>query len=324
MTPGLRVSYHCLESLPAAANVLAQIHFGVGTGVAVAQAGHLDIAVGLQPLLPDSSNVEIWHASGPVQHGRDGALYYAHDGQSLFAAIEVDEREHGGLSSAADFIYREMRRFQSASPYGHLWRIWNYFDAVNDGAGDLERYRQFCVGRSRGLGNMPHDSYPAASAIGTQQPSRRLQVYWLAAMEACLAVENPRQVSAYRYPAIYGPVSPSFARATIAADGTLLISGTASILGHASQHPGDVIAQLEETLRNLDALMAQASGQRAGVTGTLAPQTCLKIYLRDATQLPQIAAYLHTHRPGTTAIYLGGDICRRELLLEIECVQTTP
>jgi hypothetical protein len=58
-------------------------------------------------------------------------------------------------------------------------------------------------------------------------------------------------VSAYDYPRQYGPAAPSFSRAALTPDPLLLISGTASIVGHASVHLGDVTAQLEETLANL-------------------------------------------------------------------------
>jgi hypothetical protein len=56
---------------------------------------------------------------------------------------------------------------------------------------------------------------PAATCIGRFDGVRRLQVYWLAAREAGLPLENPRQVSAFRYPRQYGPQSPSFSRALL-------------------------------------------------------------------------------------------------------------
>jgi chorismate lyase/3-hydroxybenzoate synthase len=173
------------------------------------------------------------------------------------------------------------------------------------------------------LGDALSESYPAASAVGRQQSMHSLQVYWLAGRAAGVAVENPRQVSAYRYPHIYGPSSPIFSRATLAPDDTLLISGTASILGHASHHIGDVTAQLDETLRNLEALIGQAARQRAGMKSVLASETRLKVYVRDAAQLAIIDAHLRSRMPGVVATYLGADICRRELLLEIECAQVT-
>src|SRR3546814_8116900 len=55
---------------------------------------------------------------------------------------------------------------------------------------------------------------------------------------------------------------PSFSRATLIGDGAnarLLVSGTASVVGHESLHAGDLTAQLDETMANLDAQIGRAS-----------------------------------------------------------------
>jgi chorismate lyase/3-hydroxybenzoate synthase len=123
-------------------------------------------------------------------------------------------------------------------------------------------------------------------------------------------------VSAYHYPRAHGPVSPSFSRAMIAPDRTVLVSGTASIVGHASQHEGDAQAQLTETLRNLAAVTAHAGVRRDSARR----QDLLKVYVRDPTLVPMIAERLREVHPGAAPIFFAGDICRRELLLEIECI----
>jgi chorismate lyase/3-hydroxybenzoate synthase len=161
--------------------------------------------------------------------------------------------------------------------------------------------------------------FPAATAIGHQHATGRLQVFWLAARIEGTAVENPRQVSAYRYPRVHGPVSPSFARATLAGDGALLISGTASIVGHSSVHDNDIVAQLDETVRNLSALQSLALPQAPTM------RTLLKAYVRHAADAETVARRLRTILPpelvAQEVIYLAADICRRELLLEIEGIQ---
>ena len=58
--------------------------------------------------------------------------------------------------------------------------MYNYFSAINAGAGDAERYKLFCSGRAAGFQGLPDPSWPAATAIGRQDHSRLLQVYWLA------------------------------------------------------------------------------------------------------------------------------------------------
>jgi chorismate lyase/3-hydroxybenzoate synthase len=298
-------------------DLLAAIYFGRS------RATHhvLSIEVRLESLI-GSPHAELWWADGPVQRGHAGAIRYASDARHLFGVIELDEREYGGIANATAFAYEAIANFQAQSGFPHLLRMWNYFDAINEGAGDLEQYRQFCIGRSRGLGlgALDASAFPAATAIGHQQETHQLQVFWLASKTPGTAIENPRQVSAYRYPRQHGPVSPTFARATVAADGTLLISGTASIVGHSSVHDDNTIAQLDETLRNLSALRALA-------TTAPAARTLFKVYVRDAAHADSIATRLRCSVPAKfqpcEVIYLAADICRRELLVEIEALQLT-
>jgi chorismate lyase / 3-hydroxybenzoate synthase len=312
----IRVEHLRLDA-PLPPDLLAVVRFGTSPAAGPEPGTRLDINVQLQPLCDSAPHTELWYATGPVRTGRSGLVRYACDDHFLFAAVEVDERSHGGIRQAAAAAYAAIRHFQQHSSYPHLLRIWNYLDAINAGDDDLERYREFCVGRAQGLSSLLDERYPAATAIGRHHTTHQLQVFWLAGRQPGTAVENPRQVSAYRYPRVHGPVSPSFSRATLTADGTVLISGTASIVGHASQHDDDPLEQLEETLRNLQALTAQAGRSQAAAPG----QDLLKVYVRDPALLEPVAARLEQLYPGNDAIFLAADICRRELLLEIECVR---
>ena len=293
--------YYPAEQAAPDAPLLAAVRFGSTRALCDAP---LAIDVALEPLA-GSPAVEAWLAAGPVHSGRSGRVRYAHDDERLFAALEVDEADLGGARTAAASVYSEMQRFQQACDFRYLLRMWNYLDAINDGPGDLERYREFCVGRAQGMAAYTAERFPAATAIGRQRPTGSLQVFWLASRTEGAPVENPRQVSAYRYPRVHGPVSPSFARATVDAAGSVLISGTASIVGHVSQHPGDPLAQLEETIRNLDALAAHAH--------TLPSQErqALKVYVRDPAHAAAIEQRLRAIYPRGELMMLAADICRR-------------
>src|SRR5580692_11166731 len=210
------------------------------------------------PLLVGTGLTELWHTDSPVETGRDGDVDFAHGGRYLAGRVEVDERAAGGIEAAAAAAYDAIRRFTLRSGHRHLLRMYNYFSGINAGDGDAERYKQFCSGRAAGFKALPDRSWPAATAIGRQDHNRVLQVYWLASDEPGRPLENPRQMSAFHYPRQYGPSPPSFSRAMQVADG-MLISGTASVLGHCSHHPDDLPAQLGEILRNL-ASLRQASG----------------------------------------------------------------
>jgi chorismate lyase / 3-hydroxybenzoate synthase len=261
--------------------------------------------------------IEVWRVSGPVRSGVDGRVRWSQDADYGFFAIEIEEPEDGGIEAAAESGYRELIAFIHASPMRHVLRLWNYFDAINEGDGDAERYRRFCVGRARGMAGAWQDRYPAATAIGRRDGVRVLQVYALAARVAGLPVENPRQVNAWCYPREYGPTPPTFARGMTTPAGQLLISGTAAVVGSASRHHDDVAAQLDETLTNVASLIRTAS---AGTATGPGPGSLLKAYVRNAADAPLIAAKLHEATHANAILILRGDICRRELLVEIDGV----
>jgi chorismate lyase / 3-hydroxybenzoate synthase len=131
-------------------------------------------------------------------------------------------------------------------------------------------------------------------------------------------VENPRQVSAYHYPQRYGPRAPTFSRAALAEAGDgrlgLFISGTASIVGHESVHPGDVRAQVRETLANLQAVLANASS-KSTVRWSLRDVQGV-VYVRHAHDYEAVVDALG--RDAGEMVFLHADICRRELDVEIE------
>ena len=276
--------------------------------------------VPLSPLREAAAPYEVWRSAGPVATGREGAIRYSHDGALMFGVLEWEEPD-GGILHASAHAYAALVAFWRDSDYPHLLRIWNYFDAITLGEGDSERYRQFCVGRVQGLGDVDTRTLPAATAIGSRDGRRVLQVYWLAAREPGLPLENPRQVSAYRYPREYGPQSPTFARALLPPSSRvpLLLSGTASIVGHASQHADSLRAQLDETLTNLDSLLGAARERAPTLSPHLDGTSRLKVYVRDAADADAVAAQLEA-RLGTRVpwLMLHADVCRRELLVEIE------
>ena len=308
------------QALLGMSETLAVLGFGALAPSSAAIDDPRYLHVPLSPLREAAAPYEVWRSAGPVATGREGAIRYSHDGALMFGVLEWEEPD-GGILHASAHAYAALVAFWRDSDYPHLLRIWNYFDAITLGEGDSERYRQFCVGRVQGLGDVDTRTLPAATAIGSRDGRRVLQVYWLAAREPGLPLENPRQVSAYRYPREYGPPSPTFARALLPPSPRvpLLLSGTASIVGHASQHADSLRAQLDETLTNLDSLLGAARERAPTLSPHLDGTSRLKVYVRDATDADAVAAQLEA-RLGTRVpwLMLHADVCRRELLVEIE------
>ncbi len=314
----LRVDYvrAALDGLLAGDDVLAVFGFGEA-----APARHDDpryLRINLQP--DGAAPFEVWRVDAAVRADRRDGIATAAGGGLAFGAIEIDEARVGGIAAAAEHVYDRLCDWLAGSGFGHVLKAWNYLDAITEGEGDDERYRQFCVGRERGLrGRWPR--YPAATAIGCHDGRRVLQVYWLAAREPGMPLENPRQVSAFRYPRQYGPQPPGFTRALLPASPTLplLISGTAAVVGHASMHAGDLAAQFDEVGRNLDSLLQVARAERPDLPAAFGATSPLRVYVRRQQDLPAVRALLARHLPDSAPrLLLVGEVCRRELLVEID------
>ena len=238
--------------------------------------------------------------------------------------IALDLRESSDMREASRLAYEILQTYLQQSPHQWPLKIWNYIPGINQGQGDEELYRQFCLGRADAVLIDPGDSppLPAATAIGSRAEEPALQVYFLAAALPGLDVENPRQVSAWRYPRQYGPKSPLFSRGTILrlnGSQQFLISGTASIVGHQSHHENQVANQLSESLRNVHSLLEEGYRLTGDSHARLDAEGMLKVYIRDPSDLELIRRTLDAEAPAEIPrIYLQGDICRENLLTEID------
>jgi chorismate lyase/3-hydroxybenzoate synthase len=314
--PALSVAYS--ERVSADADVLAVIGFGRGAVLDDPRFFRVD----LEPLNENAPRFEVWRGRGDVRHGTDGDVRWGSNGDYAMAVVELDEATQGGVTEAARRAYASLVAWVRASATPHFLRVWNYFDAINEGDADDERYRRFCSGRAAGLGPSFAGHYPAASAIGTRSGDKRVQLYALAARVPGTAVENPRQWSAWRYPRKYGPTAPGFARGMRAPTHSpqLYISGTAAVVGHASHHADDIDAQLDETMKNLESLLQSAQSKTALGLGA---GDILKVYVRNAQHAAHVESQLRARLGAKVPmVLLHGDICRAELLLEIDGIHT--
>ncbi|TKA89589.1 hypothetical protein FAZ79_05375 [Guyparkeria sp. SB14A] len=249
-----------------------------------------------------------------------------------FGVIEIDEQP--GLADGTERAYRRLFDRLEESDTPHLWRVWQYLPAINadDPETGVERYRLFNQGRAAAFsatGRDVADSAPAACALGCDEAGSGRLIF-LAASIPATPIENPRQVSAYHYPPTYGAKSPIFARAALARGPVhdwLFISGTASITGHATRHVGDIHAQLDETLANLEAVRRVANAERpVGFPEfDFDANALIRVYLRHPDDLEPARERLETGLNGCSQIqFLRADICRADLLVEIEATLRQP
>lgn len=271
---------------------------------------------------------EFWRSAETCRAGEYRGIAWRAAGGILYGVIELDEADFAAVSgvpplqAASEAAYRRLFGLLEREKMPYLWRVWNYLAAINEESAGLERYRQFNVGRYGAFIACRQGvigQVPAACAIGV--PAGPLSIAFLAGEMPVVPVENPRQLSAYHYPAQYGPRSPTFSRAVLVhppGQELLFISGTASIVGHRTVHPGDTAAQCRESLANLMAVIAEAN--RIGRSGCFDPREfAYRVYVRHHRDFALVRDIVLAQIPdGARIAFLHADICRSDLLVEIE------
>ncbi len=342
-TASLQLDYVSPDQLAAQsatwwAGVLGVVGFEKAPQINRAQ---VPVTASMTPALGIADSVcEVWRVAG----GRDvelstgslkqGRVHYRYCEDLLFGSITIDEEALDGnpsavLQYATTTAYQDIFDVLKETQHRHLIRVWNYLPEINGEADGDERYRHFNSARQtafRNSGRSTVGTVPAASALGSPAGSP-ISIYFLASRESPTMIENPRQTSAYHYPPKFGRHSPVFSRACVLSESagtSLFVSGTASIVGHETIHRGDVAAQTRETLANINALLSEAN-RVVGASRYSLDALKLKVYVRQPSDLAAIEETLsQTLDPAASIVYLQADVCREDLLVEIEATGDSP
>ncbi|QID16461.1 hypothetical protein G3580_01750 [Nitrogeniibacter mangrovi] len=310
------------DALPPGRNLLGGVAYGGG-----------DAWGGPGPVLPvdvpvldgEAAAASLWLTDAPVRTGDYGPVRFARTDELIFGVLRIDEANMGDtLEAATRDAYTALFQTLDACGYPTLMRAWNYLPHINREDGGVERYRRFNAGRQAAFSASRRPlagKVPAACALGTG--GGELSIAFLGSVNPFVPVENPRQVSAYHYPPEYGERSPTFSRAGLARIGgrdALLVSGTAAIVGHRSLHSGDVMAQADETLANLAAVV-EAANAYPGARRHAMDALDYTVYVRHAADAPAVLARLRAAvGAGARVVCVQADVCRAELLVEIEAM----
>ncbi len=199
------------------------------------------------------------------------------------------------------------------------------YKELNRARTDCFRHIDFLAGRVPGPAG--RTVYPASTGIGMAGDDVRLSVLALMTDRSdvlAVPLENPRQVAAFDYGQHYSPQSPKFSRAMAVVHGdqaTTYISGTASITASETQHLGDAARQTEETLENIAALIGEENLAGHGLPGFgtgLRGLGLVRAYVKHLEDYPAVRAICEQRLGGIPIVYAIGDVCREDLLVELE------
>jgi len=149
--------------------------------------------------------------------------------------------------------------------------------------------------------------------------------------DVCLQpLENPHQTSAFDYGERYSAKSPKFSRAmamTVGDYSTIWVSGTASIVNSETVHIGDVEGQTEQTIDNIENLISRENCERHGLTGSGAELRHLakaRVYVKHQRDYENCRRVVERRLGSVPVVYARADVCRPDLLVEIEGVAFAP
>ena len=222
--------------------------------------------------------------------------------------------------------------------FNQILRAWFYVGGIVDAEGPTQRYKEFNRARTDFYEQIPfldgcvpegHAGrvFPASTGIGTTGRGICMSALALASERpevVAVPLENPRQMAAYHYGAAYSPQSPKFSRGMAlrcGPDTILFVSGTASITNSETRHPGDVQAQTHETLDNIAALISEENLSGHGQPGagtSLDGLGLVRVYVKRPDDYAQVRRVCESRVPNLPATYVVADVCRPDLLVEIE------
>lgn len=236
--------------------------------------------------------------------------------QEIFAAVEKVLDEYG-------------------VPVNGICRQWNYIEEITGFNGARQHYQEFNDARSEFYNKADWSGgYPAATGIGAQKggvvvelnaiaPTGRVEV-------VNRALDNKLQVSAHRYSqqVLIGEekknldhkTTPKFERARLVGmDGsyTVYVSGTAAIRGEESLMGVGVEEQTRITMENIEYLLSEECTQMSGYKPEI---ELLRVYIKYPEDVEAVKNYMDKNYPEPKKMYLHADVCRDELLVEIEGV----
>jgi enamine deaminase RidA (YjgF/YER057c/UK114 family) len=290
--------------------------------------------------------MEVWAIGGAgarVEHHGPHTLSVNYNGTRWIYCSGIRSNLPGQpVYASASEVLAKMRTalVQAGSGFEHVVRTWFYLGAITEAEACTQRYKELNRARaafyhnvqfhcSLSDANIPHGIYPASTAIGmcgTDLVAGCLALETTRPDAFLLPLENPQQTPAYAYHPRFSPQSPKFSRGVALVLGdyiTTWVSGTASVVHSLSVHQGDIKKQTEQTIENIEKLISAENFAFHGIKhggSRLNDLAKIRVYLKRPEDFAECKAICEKRFGSVPAIYAVADVCRQELLVEIEGV----
>ncbi len=237
----------------------------------------------------------------------------------------------------SDHIFSAIRQIliQENIPLCNIVRQWNYIENITDNEGEHQRYQLFNNARSKFYASTQWIyGYPAATGIGTQSGGIMVELDAVVSKSdsklEIISINNTLQIAAHDYSknVLVGETTttntPKFERAKYVCcreHETIFISGTASIRGEKTVYHHDVKMQTQITIENIVHLLSKETFEQYGVKTDNKPKIgLLRVYVKNHKNFEIVQQTVEELLPNIAVLYVQSDVCRPELLVEIEAI----
>ena len=272
----------------------------------------------------------IANGEATVVHHRNYRLITLNGCTELMTGGIVPRFDGGNTFEQSTDIFEGIAKMLADNDFkpSDIYRQWNYIPGITVLSDGSQNYQEFNDARSIFYATADwSNGYPAATGIGTSAGGVVVEICAIKGEQcANLPIDNPLQIAAHNYSqqVLDGKVieqlsertTPKFERARLLAD-RVLISGTAAIKGERSNYSTDAVEQAAETMEIMDRL---TSKENIPVENNGSRYDLLRVYVKRESDIPAVRDYMQSHYPAAQKHYLVADVCRPELLIEIEGV----
>jgi enamine deaminase RidA (YjgF/YER057c/UK114 family) len=285
-----------------------------------------------------------------LKNGDDTQILYKQKNDLSYIIVQTDKMKAlffgGAMSSKSDesiliqsdliFTGLEEIFMSEKMPISSIVRQWNYIEKITSIKLGIQNYQNFNDARSQFYQKTRwSEGFPAATGIGISFGGVIINldaIYSNGSGIKIVPLNNSLQVPAHGYSSsvLIGAVeeadiqltTPKFERAKLILfdnEGIIYISGTAAIRGEMSLMNMGIEEQTRITLENIEHLISPETlaSSGAGPFGKI-EITSLRIYLKEESYFESCKRIVDANYSGVPAVYLKADICRKELLVEIE------
>ncbi len=266
-----------------------------------------------------------------IADGNSAAILFKREGTKALIGNSSSEI-HSGCRENSETAFAAFSNLLKKAdlPLHSVVRQWNYIENITGFDNEKQRYQEFNNIRSEVYAAHFHaNGFPAATGIGMNRGGVILEFVAVDSSGAVsLPIDNPEQVSAHCYSGkvLEGGVSllkttPKFERARfleLFGKRQVFISGTASIRGEETVAAGDPVKQTEITIQNMQQLYSQKSLETI-TRRTLRPAYGhARVYVKSRKDFHAIKGIFENYYGNLPVVYMLADICRNNLLVEIE------